>query len=91
MNKDELIKHLAQASEVKAGDVRAVLRVLNQAVAEQLRETQTIRLDGLGTFHLVTREARTGRNPRTGEAVEVPATNTIKFKPASILKEAVNL
>lgn len=90
MNKTELIEHIAYNADLsKAGAARALEATLS-AVRQTLKKGGTVSLVGFGTFSVNKRAARTGRNPRTGEAVEIKAAKVPKFTPGKPLKDALN-
>ena len=90
MNKTELIDKVAVAAELnKASATRAVEAVLD-SIAGTLKNGDQVTLSGFGTFSVASRAARTGRNPRTGEAIAIPASKNPKFKAGKGLKDAVN-
>lgn len=90
MNKAELIEKVAEAAELnKASATRAVEAVFD-SISNALREGQAVSLVGFGTFSVSTRAERTGRNPRTGESITIPAAKNPKFKAGKGLKDAVN-
>ena len=90
MNKAELIDVVADAADIsKAAAARSVEAML-QAVADSLKSGDTVTLVGFGTFSVRKRAARTGRNPRTGAALQIPASSLPSFKPGKALKDAVN-
>lgn len=91
MNKSELVQAVANAVEglSKADAGRAVDAVLD-SVTEALKEGEQINLIGFGTFSVRERKGRTGRNPRTGEEIKIPAAKVPAFKPGKNLKDAVN-
>ena len=90
MNKAELIDKVAAAAELnKASATRAVEAVLD-SIAGTLKGGDQVTLSGFGTFSVAARAARTGRNPRTGEAIAIPASKNPKFKAGKGLKDAVN-
>ena len=90
MNKTELIEHIATEAEIsKAASTRA-LDALIGAVKKTLKKNGSVTLVGFGTFSVGKRAARTGRNPRTGEAIKIKAAKVPKFKPGKGLKDAVN-
>ncbi|HWZ48776.1 MAG: DNA-binding protein HU-beta, plays a role in replication and in rpo translation [Herbaspirillum sp.] len=90
MNKTELIEHIANEAEIsKAASTRA-LDALISAVKKTLKKNGSVTLVGFGTFSVGKRAARTGRNPRTGEAIKIKAAKVPKFKPGKGLKDAVN-
>ena len=86
MNKGELIDAVAEATnDTKAGAARAVDAVLD-AIAKGLDCSGQVQLAGFGTFKVSQRPARKGRNPRTGEAIDIPASKTVKFHPSQRVK-----
>jgi DNA-binding protein HU-beta len=90
MNKAELIDRVAEAAELnKASATRAVEAVFDNITAV-LKAGETVNLVGFGSFAVSSRAARTGRNPRTGESIAIPASKNPKFKAGKGLKDAVN-
>jgi len=97
VNKAQLIDALIDKHHAKRenyhfqkADMTAVVDGLGELVAEQLRAGHEVTLPGIGKLTAAARPARTGRNPQTGEAIEIPAAKVPKFKAAKALKEAVN-
>jgi DNA-binding protein HU-beta len=90
MNKSELIDAVAAAADIsKASASRAVDAVMS-AVTKSLKKKDDVVLVGFGTFTVRKRAARSGRNPRTGEAITIKAANVPSFRPGKALKDAVN-
>jgi DNA-binding protein HU-beta len=90
VNKIELISHIADKTDMsKAAAGRALESVLG-AVTSILKKGGTVSLVGFGTFAVVKRAARTGRNPRTGAAIKITAAKVPKFRPGKALKEHLN-
>lgn len=90
MNKSELIEVVAQSADIsKAAASRAVDAFVG-SVTDALKEGDQVTLVGFGTFTVRERAARTGRNPRTGESITIPASRTPGFKAGKALKDAVN-
>ena len=90
MNKNDLIAAVAASTELsKADSTKAVDGVIT-AITASLTSGTEVRLVGFGTFSVADRAASTGRNPRTGEAIQIPASKQPKFKAGKALKEAVN-
>ena len=90
MNKTELIEHIAHNADLsKMGAARALEATLS-AVRQTLKKVGTVSLVGFGTFSVSKRAARTGRNPRTGEAIKIKASKVPKFTPGKPLKDALN-
>lgn len=90
MNKGELIKAIAEDSEVSKKDAENVLNSFIKLVEKELVEGGKVQLIGFGTFEVIERAARTGRNPSTGEAINIKASKIPKFKPGTALKDKVN-
>lgn len=90
MNKAELIDLVASSADIsKAAATNAVDAVLH-GVTQSLKKGGSVTLVGFGTFSVSQRGARTGRNPRTGEAINIPASRSAKFKAGKALKDALN-
>jgi DNA-binding protein HU-beta len=90
MNKNELIAHVAdEAGLSKADASRAVESVLN-GITETLKSGDEVRLVGFGTFTLSHREGGEGRNPRTGEKIQIQPSKSVRFKAGKQLKDSVN-
>ncbi len=90
MNKAELIDAVADAADIsKAAAARSVDTVL-EVITESLKNGDGVTLVGFGTFSTRRRAARTGRNPRTGEPIQIRASNLAVFKAGKALKDALN-
>jgi len=89
MNKDSLIGAIAEKSGLTRKDSESALNALIESVSEALAKKEKVTLIGFGTFSVVTRAARTGRNPSTGEPMDIPAKDVPKFSPGTQLKEKV--
>ena len=90
MNKAELIDAVADAADIsKAAAARSVDTVL-EVITDSLKKGEAVTLVGFGTFSTRRREARTGRNPRTGETIQIGASNLAVFKAGKGLKDALN-
>ena len=90
MNKAELIQALAESSGQTKAVSEAVLNAFIGTVQKSLTAGEPVALVGFGTFAASNRDARTGRNPQTGEAIDIPAKRVVKFKAGSTLADAVN-
>jgi DNA-binding protein HU-beta len=90
MNKDELVAEVAKQADVAKSVAAAVLEALTDTVKTSVAKGQKVALVGFGTFEKRVRNARTARNPRTGETVKVPKTNVPAFKPGAAFKETVS-
>lgn len=90
MNKNELVDEIAEAADIsKAAATRALDAALD-GITNSLQKADPVVLVGFGTFMVRERAARTGRNPRTGEPLEIAAAKVPAFKPGKALKEALN-
>ena len=90
MNKNELVASLAEKTGLKKTEVEKVLKAFTETVTDELKKGEKVQLVGFGTFETATREAREGRNPRTGATMKIAATKAPKFKAGKALKDAVN-
>jgi DNA-binding protein HU-beta len=90
MNKSELIDAIASKADLTKAQAGQALDALVEAVSESLKAGDNVTLVGFGTFGVKERPARTGRNPKTGAAIEIAASKVPAFKPGKGLKDAVN-
>ncbi len=90
MNKQELIAAVSERTGLARNDTARVVETMLQIVTEQLQNGSEVRLVGFGNFAVSRRKASTGRNPRTGEPLNIKATSQPKFRPGKVLKDAVN-
>lgn len=90
MNKAELITAMAERAELSKKDAENALKAFVDVTTEALTKDEKIQLVGFGTFEVSERASRTGRNPKTGESMEIPASKAPKFKAGKALKDAVN-
>jgi DNA-binding protein HU-beta len=90
MNKAELIDKVAVAAELNKASATRAVEALLDSIASSLRNGDQVTLSGFGTFSVTARAARSGRNPRTGETINIPASKNPKFKAGKGLKDAVN-
>ena len=90
MNKTELIEKVAAVAGISKKDAAAAVNATFDAISEELAKGEKVAVLGFGTFEARGRAARTGHNPRTGEAVEIPASKVPAFKAGKALKDAVN-
>ena len=88
MNKEDLINEVAGTVKTKKA-AQAALDCLLASISRSLKKGENVTLSGFGTFKVVERQARRGRNPSTGEQIEIKATRAPKFSPAKALKDAV--
>ncbi|WP_238797016.1 HU family DNA-binding protein [Acinetobacter pittii] len=90
MNKSELIKHIASTASLTQAQATAALNAFESGVTKALATGEDVALIGFGTFTVKERAARTGRNPKTGEELQIAAAKVPSFKAGKTLKESVN-
>ncbi len=90
MNKNDLIASVADSSGLSKADAGRAVDAMTASISSALAGGTDVRLVGFGTFSVANRKATTGRNPRTGEAIQIPASKQPKFKAGKALKQAVN-
>ncbi|WP_279231850.1 HU family DNA-binding protein [Clostridium sp. HBUAS56010] len=90
MNKAELIAAVAEKAELSKKDAEKAVKALTDVISEELVNGEKIQLVGFGTFEVSERAAREGRNPKSGEVMNIPASKTPKFKAGKALKDMVN-
>lgn len=90
MNKTELIEHISAKADLSKADATRALDAFIDAVKTTLKDDDAVTLVGFGTFSVSERAARVGRNPRTGEAIDIKQARVPKFRPGKALKDAVN-
>ena len=88
-NKAELVEKVASKTNLTKKDVTATVEALFQSIEELLADGDKVQIIGFGTFEVRERAARKGRNPQTGEEIEIPATKVPGFKAGKALKDAV--
>jgi len=89
MNKAELINAVAASADVSKKDAEAVISATLDAITAAMKEGEKVQLVGFGSFEVKKRAARIGRNPKTKEEIEIPASRVPQFKAGKVLKEAV--
>jgi DNA-binding protein HU-beta len=89
MNKTELVKVVSTQAELTQKDAAKAVDALFDTISNTLAEGEKLQLIGFGTFEVRERSARKGRNPQTGEEIEIAASKVPAFKPGKELKEAV--
>jgi DNA-binding protein HU-beta len=89
MNKADMVEHIAKSADISKAAAGRALEALIAAVRTTLKKNGSVTLVGFGTFQVTKRKSRTGRNPRTNEAIKIPAAKVPKFKPGKALKDAV--
>ncbi|RME16966.1 MAG: HU family DNA-binding protein [Bacteroidetes bacterium] len=90
MNKAELIDAIASGAKITKADAAKALDATIDAISKALKKGDRISLVGFGSFSVVKRNARTGRNPQNGKEIKIPAKKVVKFKAGSELAGAVN-
>ncbi len=90
MNKSELIDQIATSAEISKAAAARALDATVAAVTSALKAGDSVSLIGFGTFYVGERAARTGRNPRTGNTLEIKAAKSPKFRAGKALKDAIN-
>jgi DNA-binding protein HU-beta len=89
MNKNELVMNIAEKSGLTKKDVETVVNGVVEEITEALTNGDKVQFVGFGTFETRERSSRSGRNPQTGETIEIPASTVPAFKAGNKLKEAV--
>ena len=90
MNKSELVEFVANNVELTKADAQRAVEAVFEGISSTLKGGEDARFVGFGTFSISERAATTGRNPRTGEAIQIKASKNVKFKAGKELKESVN-
>lgn len=90
MNKSDMIEHMAKQADITKVAAAAALEAFTSGVQSTLKKGGDVALMGFGTFKATKRAARTGRNPRTGEAIKIKAAKVPKFSAGKALKDALN-
>jgi DNA-binding protein HU-beta len=90
MNQSELIEKVAQATELNQAAAGQAVKAVVNAVLDALLAGEAVRVSGLGIFNVAARPAREGRNPRTGESIEIPASKAVRFHTGKAVKDALN-
>ena len=90
MNKNDLCLEVAKKTGMSKADVSKAVDATLDAITDALKNNDDVRLVGFGTYSVTERSASEGRNPRTGEAIKIPASKRAKFKPGKGLNDALN-
>jgi integration host factor subunit beta len=90
MTKAELVDEVARVVSLTKKQAETIVNIVFDSIVDSLRSGQKIELRGFGSFRLRSRKSRTGRNPKTGEKVDVPSKKIPYFKPGKELKELIN-
>ena len=91
MKKADIINKIVKATNLTKAEADEAMTAFMDAVKEGLKDGGKVTIIGFGSFSIVERKARMGRNPQTGQEIEIPAKKTVKFNPAEKLKEEVNV
>ena len=90
MNKTELVAAMAESAALSKKAAEKALKAFIEVVTDELKKDEKVQLVGFGTFEVAQRAAREGRNPLTGEKMQIKASKAPKFKAGKALKDAVN-
>ncbi len=89
MTKDELVEKISSSAAISKKEAETALKAVTSGISDALANGDSVTLVGFGTFSVSNRAARTGRNPQTGESLQIAASKGVKFKAGKALKEAV--
>jgi len=87
MTKKEIVVKIADESDIKQIDVKRVVQMTLDSIVDSLQKGETVELRNFGIFKVKSRKARLGRNPKTGDTVEIPEKKAVTFKPGLVMKE----
>ena len=90
MNKKELVDYISNSADLTTNQAEKALNGCLGTIAEALKKNDKVSLVGFGTFSTSKREARTGRNPQTGQSINIPAKTVVKFKAGKVIDDEVN-
>ena len=90
MRKPELVAAIADQADLSKDQAAQALSAIIEQITQAMERQETVNLIGFGSFTQRSRSARTGKNPQTGQPMDIPASNTVAFKPGKSLKDAVN-
>lgn len=90
MKKPEIIAAIASKTKLTKAKSCEILNIITDEITDAVCQNEPVALIGFGTFTRRQRNARTGRNPQTGQSIQIPASKTVGFKPGKSLKDAVN-
>ena len=90
MNKKQLIVKLSGSLNLSKADAERTFDSITTIILNELKNDETVKIAGFGTYKVAKRKARVGRNPRTGESIQIAASQKVKFLPAKSLKEMFN-
>lgn len=89
MNKSELIDSIAGSANLSKAEAERALNATTESIKKALKKGETVQLIGFGSFNVVKRSARKGRNPQTGEEIKIKASKAPKFTPGKAFKDAI--
>ena len=89
MSQSEVVNHLAERFELKRAQVKEIFEELSTLASREVKENGEFALPGFGKLVLSERKAREGRNPQTGESIQIPAKTTLKFRLSKSMKDTV--
>src|SRR5580704_14827285 len=90
MTKAELIETLANKLPINKAEAEKAINIVLEDIITALKKGERVNISGFGTFSVSDRQARTGRNPKTGESIQISASRSAKFKPGKQLKDSLN-
>ena len=90
MTKAELVDSIASKTDLPKGTAERIVVTIFDDIVSALKGGDKVHISGFGTFQVSDRKARTGRNPKTGEAIQIAASRSAKFKPGKMLKDSLN-
>ncbi len=90
MTKSDLVERIAEKLDITKKEAEAVVNVVFRSIVDAIKREEKVELRGFGCFKVKTKRARKGRNPRTGEEIDIPPKRVPYFKPGKDMKEAVN-
>lgn len=89
MNKNDIVKDVQTQTGLSKANANEVVTAVVDSIIDGIQGEKTVKLQGLGAFSVTQKKARKGRNPRTGESINIPAKKNVKFKPSSVLKSTL--
>ncbi len=89
MTKAEMIEEIAKAADLSKAKALEIFEKTFDVISKVIKKDKKILIPGFGSFAVAKRNARTGRNPKTGETIKIKASKTVRFKPATKLKESI--
>jgi DNA-binding protein HU-beta len=90
MNNSELVDKIAEATGTSKAEASRAVDAIVQAIIDAAKAGDEVRVTGLGIFDVTTREARPGRNPQTGESINIPASKALRFRAGKAVKDQLN-